>query len=185
MQAKPYFLMTRTNAPLFLALAISLCLHALPLLPTVFSRPEKPSTAPPMTATLRPPASSAAPVPLHLPEPPKAGDQAATPQPAKPLPRTTSTATARTWTQVVRQHLEKLQKDGLFYPPEAIERGLQGEVLVLVILDAGGQVVGARVEQGSGHPILDNAALNAVRSLRALPDDAPRETLLPVRFRLR
>ncbi len=83
------------------------------------------------------------------------------------------------------QHLRKLNDRGLFYPQEAIERGLEGEVLVLIVIDESGSVVAARVEQGSGHRILDDAAVKAVRSLRSLPADAPREALLPVRFRLR
>ena len=53
------------------------------------------------------------------------------------------------------------------------------------LLDERGQVSAARVEQGSGQAILDAAALRAVRSLHSLPADAPRETLLPVRFRLK
>ena len=48
-----------------------------------------------------------------------------------------------------------------------------------------GLVTAARVEQSSGHRLLDDAALSAVRSLRSLPADAPQEALLPVRFRLR
>ena len=63
--------------------------------------------------------------------------------------------------------------------------GEQGEVLVLLILNSEGQVVGSRIEQGSGYPRLDEAALRAVRSLRGLSEDAPRETLIPVRFRLK
>ena len=58
-------------------------------------------------------------------------------------------------------------------------------MLVLIIIDEDGRVTAARVEQGSGHRLLDDAALRAVRSLRSLPADAPREALLPVRFRLR
>ena len=80
---------------------------------------------------------------------------------------------------------QKLDASGQFYPQEAIARGLEGEVLVLIIISEDGQVTAARVEQGSGHRILDDAALRAVRSLRSLPADAPREALLPVRFRLR
>ena len=74
---------------------------------------------------------------------------------------------------------------GDFYPPEAIAQGLQGEVLVLLLLDATGNVTAARVEQGSGHALLDAAALRAVRALRSLPADAPRQTVQAVRFRLR
>ncbi len=79
---------------------------------------------------------------------------------------------------------EQLQRE-LPYPPEAIERGLQGEALVLLFLDAAGNAIAARIEASSGHSLLDDAALRAARSLRALPGSAPREVLLPVRFQLR
>jgi periplasmic protein TonB len=79
---------------------------------------------------------------------------------------------------------EQLARD-LPYPPEAIERGLQGEALVLIFLDETGNAIAARIETSSGHALLDDAALRAARTLRALPDSAPREALLPVRFRLR
>ena len=92
---------------------------------------------------------------------------------------------AKTWTQAVRDHLKKLDNAGQFYPADAIARGLEGEVLVLIIIDEAGKVSAARVERGSGHPILDDAALRAVRSLQSLPADAPRQVVLPVRFRLR
>jgi len=73
----------------------------------------------------------------------------------------------------------------LLYPPEAIARGLEGQVLVLLFLDASGNAIAARLEASSGHALLDDAAVRAARTLRALPDSAPREALLPVRFRLR
>jgi len=73
----------------------------------------------------------------------------------------------------------------LFYPLEAVERGLEGEATVLLFLDTSGNVIASRLEASSGHALLDNAALAAARSLRGLPDSAPREALLPVRFRLR
>ncbi len=105
--------------------------------------------------------------------------------PARAASREKPPAAAKTWTQAVRQHLKKLDDSGQFYPQEAIARGLEGEVLVLIIIDESGRVTAARIEEGSGHHILDDAALRAVRSLRSLPADAPREALLPVRFRLR
>ena len=67
----------------------------------------------------------------------------------------------------------------------AFAQGLEGEVQVLLIINESGTVSAARVEQSSGQAILDEAALRAVRSLRSLPADAPREVVLPVRFRLR
>lgn len=80
--------------------------------------------------------------------------------------------------------VEQLRRE-LPYPPEAIERGLQGEALVLLFLDASGNAIAARLEASSGHALLDDAALRAARLLRSLPDSAPREVLFPVRFRLR
>lgn len=73
----------------------------------------------------------------------------------------------------------------LFYPPDAIARGLEGEALVLLFLDEGGNAVAARIESSSGHALLDEAAVRAARTIRSLPASAPREAVLPVRFRLR
>jgi protein TonB len=172
--------MTRNEYRLLLALAASLLLHILPLIAQLIPASPPPPKAPPIEATLRPPppAPLPPPPPLTLPEPPK-------PPPPKPEQREKPPVAAKTWTQAIRQHLKKLDDSGQFYPEEAIARGLEGEVLVLIIIDESGRVTAARVEQGSGHRILDDAALRAVRSLRSLPADAPREALLPVRFRLR
>ena len=73
----------------------------------------------------------------------------------------------------------------LLYPSEAIARGLEGEAQVMLFLDEAGNAVAARLELSSGHAILDDAAVRAARSVRSIPGDAPREVLLPVRFRLR
>jgi periplasmic protein TonB len=72
----------------------------------------------------------------------------------------------------------------LLYPPEAIARGLEGQVLVLLFLDASGNAIAARLEASTGHALLDDAALRAAKTLRTLPNGVPREALLPVRFRL-
>lgn len=179
--------MTRIDYRLFAALALSLSLHLLPLLPDLNSGQKPQSTAAPLSAELRSPPAAATP-PLSLSEPAKPQDEAApkakpriAPNPAE---KSTSQA-AKTWTQAVREHLKKLDNAGQFYPADAIARGLEGEVHVLLIIDEAGKVSAARVEQGSGHPLLDDAALRAVRSLQSLPADAPRQVVLPVRFRLR
>ena len=83
-----------------------------------------------------------------------------------------------------RKATEQIAKE-LFYPAEAIERGLEGEALVLLFLDESGNAIAARIEASSGHAILDAAAVRAARALKSLPASAPREALLPVRFRLR
>jgi protein TonB len=179
--------MTRNEYRLLLALAASLLLHILPLIAQLIPASPPPPKAPPIEATLRPPAPVPLPPPppLTLPEPPKPSTIPPKPPPPKPEQREKPPVAAKTWTQAIRQHLKKLDDSGQFYPEEAIARGLEGEVLVLIIIDESGRVTAARIEQGSGHRILDDAALRAVRSLRSLPADAPREALLPVRFRLR
>ena len=179
--------MTRNEYRLLLALAASLLLHILPLVAQLIPASPPPPKAPPIEATLRPlpPTPLPPPPPLTLPEQPKPSTIPPKPPPPRPEQREKPAVSAKTWTQAIRQHLKKLDDSGQFYPEEAIARGLEGEVLVLIIIDESGQVTAARVEQGSGHRILDDAALRAVRSQRSLPADAPREALLPVRFRLR
>ena len=86
--------------------------------------------------------------------------------------------------EAVRQANAQIARE-LLYPPEAIARGLEGQALVLLFLDGSGNAIAARLEVSSGHPLLDDAAVRAAKTLRALPDSAPREALLPVRFRLR
>ena len=178
--------MTRTDYRLFAALALSTLLHLLAVVPGLLPQAASPPPPPPpIQAELRPPppvATVAPPPPLTLPEP---VPQAAAPI-SKPLPAARRPPSApQTWTQAVRQQLQKLDAAGQFYPAEAIARGLEGEVQVLLVIDENGQVVATRLEQGSGHAILDEPALRAARSLKSLPADAPRQTVLPIRFRLK
>lgn len=180
--------MSRIDFRLFAALVLSLSLHLLPLLQNFNFDQKLPSTAAMLKAELRqpaPPPAAAAMPPLDLPKPRSTPENTPKPTPppkpqSRPTPHTT-----QTWTQAVREHLKKLDSAGQFYPAQAIAQGLEGEVQVLLIINESGTVSAARVEQSSGHAILDEAALRAVRSLRSLPADAPREVVLPVRFRLR
>lgn len=168
------------------ALALSLLFHLAPLLPPPLSAPPAAMPAP-LRATLSP---AAAPAPPELRLPDRDPPAAARPRDTRPPAAHRLTAPAApgarpTWQEAVRQQFRQQQREGAFYPPEAIARGLEGETLVLMILAAEGHVVAARIEQSSGHRLLDEAALRAVRALRSLPAEAPREALLPVRFRLR
>lgn len=189
---------------LFLAASLSLFLHALLFWPAG-SQGQRPPLPASLQASLRPVAQPLPESPLPPPPipdlslkqpvpsgkegqeaPPQARPAAGTPLKSGRLVKSpTGKEAPGQWRDQVRQHLHSLQRQGLFYPAEAIARGEQGEVLVLLLLDESGQVAAARVEQGSGYPLLDAAALRAVRSLSTLPADAPRESLLPVRFRLR
>lgn len=173
--------MTRTDSRLALALTLSLLTHFLPFLPDLLHR--SPQTMPPpepLQAMLRPMPDQP---PLMLAEPETARPPVTSPHPPASAGKPQAARRAD-WQQEIRRQFARQQQRGEFYPPEAIDRGLEGEVLVLLILDPEGHVAAARVEQGSGHRLLDEAALRAVRALHSLPADAPRETLVPVRFRL-
>lgn len=177
--------MIRTDYRLVAALALSLMLHLAPLLDEIISLAPKPSKPAPMKAELRPPPAIAQ-APLEMPEQ-AARHQAALPKKSvKPqiVQQGPAPTRIRNWQDEVKRQLKKMDERGLFYPAAAITQGLEGETLVLLIIDENGEVSAARIEQGSGYRILDDAALRAVRSLRSMPANMPRETLLPVRFRL-
>lgn len=76
------------------------------------------------------------------------------------------------------------------YPAVAIANHWEGTVLLRVYIDADGIVEEVEVARSSGHPVLDGAAVNAVRRWRGAPaqrNGAAISTteLLPVRFKLR
>jgi protein TonB len=120
-----------------------------------------PDTAPP-----KQPASSTP------PKPPRPDS----PAPEKtPLERLVSSA---------RRQLDKLIRQEGFYPLEAVENGWEGEAWVQIFLDERGNVIAARIEEKSAHPILDEAALRAARALKGLPANGLESVVLPVRFRL-
>lgn len=211
---KPYFLSSDPNiANIGRALAISLALHAALiawghlLLATPAARTAKALRVRLVDAVL--PAPAATPLALPQPEllmpedtPRKAAAtpprktrprEVRSPKPAAPRlarpaeapqqadmragpPMLAGEAARKAGAQIARQ---------LLYPPEAIARGLEGEALVLLFLDESGNAIAARIEASSGHAILDEAAVRAARTLRSLPSGAPREAVLPVRFRLR
>jgi protein TonB len=165
---------------LLLALAASLALHlallglGLPqgkvsprntaisarLLTPAMVRPAEPLLKDTLAA---PDAPRAAPVP---PAPADANSR-------KPAPRTPESAAQ-----------QKLS-DVLFYPPEAVARGLEGEVRLLLTLDKNGTIRDAQVAAGSGHRILDEAAVKAAFAMGSLREVGAREVILPVVFRLR
>ena len=167
---------------------MSLLLHISPFLGDLLHVQPPPAARPPMRAELRAVPRPAPPPPLTLDKPapesaarPPRESRTQMPKPAKP-PRAKNSIPA--WQQEIRRQFRKQQENGLFYPAEAIARGLEGDVLVFMLIDESGRVSAARVEQGSGQRLLDDAALKAVRSLHSLPSDAPREALVPVRFSL-
>lgn len=77
------------------------------------------------------------------------------------------------------------------YPRQARRRREQGVVVLHFVVDRAGAVLDLEVETSSGHPLLDDAALDMVRRAQPLPEmppgmpDSRAEHLLPVRFALR
>jgi len=76
------------------------------------------------------------------------------------------------------------------YPPLARRRQLEGTVVLEVLVSAEGKVSGLAVHESSGHALLDEAALKAVKGWRFEPGrrgGAPvaMPVLVPVRFGLR
>ncbi|MGZ0169957.1 MAG: TonB family protein [Planctomycetales bacterium] len=75
------------------------------------------------------------------------------------------------------------------YPPEAVQHGLEGRVLLSVTIAVSGKVTKVTVAESCGHESLDQAALDAVRRWRFSPatrGGKPFEwtARLPIRFRL-
>jgi protein TonB len=81
-------------------------------------------------------------------------------------------------------------QESLIYPLAARRQGAQGTVELDVLLEASGRVRDVRVVRSSTNALLDEAALETVRHLGAVPfpDSLPRRTLLirlPLVFELR
>lgn len=86
--------------------------------------------------------------------------------------------------------LRRRLQESLTYPAAARRRGLSGTVHLEILLDATGRVSEVLLARSSSHPVLDDAALEAARSLRRIPfppDVRPRplQVLMPVVFELR
>lgn len=157
--------------PFYLALLLSLTLHAALIV------------APPWLATRRAPLAPAAiearllprALPETMAESVSTEVASAEAHPVLVAPRALQGNSLRRAQSALSAHL--------FYPPEAVAQGLEGDVILLLTLAEGGQLVSATIARGSGHALLDRAALDAVRHIGALPGN-PRQTLFPVNFRL-
>ncbi len=95
-----------------------------------------------------------------------------------PLP-----AQRRAYALAVRRAIEA----GRTYPVGARRRRAEGEVVIRVRIGASGLVDKVRVEESSGHPDLDRAALRFARSVARLPPPpgGPMWVRIPIEFTLR
>jgi protein TonB len=75
------------------------------------------------------------------------------------------------------------------YPREAVLRGLEGRVVLFLRVSAEGRVTDVKVQESSGHPLLDGAALEFGRTLQFVPAREDQQAvsataLYPVRYQL-
>ena len=175
----------RPSANILLALLVSLLLHAgflgWPALKT--SAAPRPSA---LQATLMPilPPVPAEPLLKNTLAPQH--DKPAPPTPASPPPPKTGAHGARP-AKLDKPKEEAAQRklaEHLYYPEEAVDQGLEGEVRLLLRLDAAGNILSVDLAAGSGHAILDRAAVAAAKAMGGLPDAGVRDFILPVIFRL-
>jgi protein TonB len=140
--------------------------------------------APPEPAPPPKPAAGEPAVKTKVEEPMRAAIVKPRPAPPRPKERPVEKKPEPLSDQQLDEALAQLA-DKLLYPPEAIKLGLQGEAVLVLDIAEGGRIAHASVVTTSGHPVLDQAALRAVKQVGALsPMLAGRSILLPVRFRL-
>lgn len=170
----------------FLALALSLTLHGGLLLPSLLQSPNVAPARPPLQAVLRPqPQPEPSPVETLLKntldsEP--AIQASPPPRPALPADRAGAKPAASVKREVVAA--QKKLSQYLYYPPEAVARGIEGEVRLRIALDEAGSITDVLLVASSGYPMLDNAAIKAAWAMGQTSATPARQLLLPVIFRL-
>lgn len=92
------------------------------------------------------------------------------------------------------QHLHTDLREALarhfHYPLTARRKGLEGEVTVSLRIEPGGELTRIRVQQSSGHTVLDEAAVTTLSRVGRLPQAVPWlggayfDMTLPVQYRL-
>jgi protein TonB len=173
---------------LLLAFAVSLVLHAAALWGDAFKDLLKQPPPKVLQVNLRLPPVETPPVePLVKntldPEEPK--PESSPPEPRletrpKAPPRPAPKKVEKRQVQAAQQKLAK----HLYYPADAIARGLEGEVRLLLLLGEEGAITDVQIASSSGHAILDNAAIKAAYAMGRLSGVAGKEMILPVIFRL-
>jgi len=135
--------------------------------------PQTPKRAPPRIAQQVQPTSPVTPSPapsaVEIPNLPEAPAAKVIPAPPPEPLRSNSGAEGR-FAQEVRNRIEQNKT----YPSVAKNLGMTGSVEVLYVLERSGAVLRAEVITSSGYPMLDQAALKAIRgaSFNAMPEDA-------------
>jgi protein TonB len=157
--------------PLRLALLLSLILHLTLILAPAWPSIVPTARQPRIEVSLPPPEQAVSLADNVATEP---GEAEPTMHPPPEPPRLAGAQLRRAQAAVSRH---------LYYPPEAVAKGLEGEVILLLTLSTSGQLTGVEIARSSGHALLDQAALDAARRIGGLPG-SKRQLLFPIRFRL-
>jgi protein TonB len=141
--------------------------------------PAEPRAAPPQP---EPPKPKAAQPPKPLPvktsaspaqQAPSAQPEAAPTEtavaPAAPAPSPAPPAAVEPAVEPPRYNAAYLSNPKPAYPLAARRRGIEGKVLLRVEVSPGGECLHAELKKSSGHDMLDQAALEAVRKWRFVP----------------
>lgn len=165
---------------LLLALALSLAMHGVLLLPDMLKRFSVAPPRPVLQASLRlPPRPDPAPAPLlkntlEDDAPRKEAASVKTPPPAAPPKPSPKPGPVKKVTQREMQAVQRKLSQYIYYPEAARQRGLEGTVEVFVELAADGSVDDVRLIRGTGHAILDNAAIKGFYAVGRLPGTSAR-----------
>lgn len=180
---------------LILALALSLILHgALLFPPEFFQRRVTPSPLPPQAlqvevrriATLQTEVSPEIPLPLFPSEPLLKNTlvEEAKPSPSpEPKPKSNKTPAPKVTTKHDVQVAQRKLSQHLFYPPDAVTQGLEGEVRLILKFDEQGRISSVSIAASSGFAILDQAAVKAAYAM-GQTGTTSRELIVPVIFQL-
>ena len=163
--------------------------EAAALAPTpVIRRPEPPATLREQARIHLPPPAPPQPVALILDAPvaEQAARSAAPPAPTLPPGPVEASPSHDSWEGRVMARLERYRR----YPSAARSHRQQGVAWVNATLDRDGQLLALRLQQSSGHPLLDEAAIATFHRAAPLPRvpadrGVPLQLQFPVEFALR
>ncbi len=104
----------------------------------------------------------------------------------KPTVSTNKKFNRESYVSLIIQEIERKK----FYPPLARRLGIEGKVVVRIVIDRGGKLKEVSVVKSSGNKILDRAALKLIRKCNfpPLPPEYQKETFdveIPIRYELK
>lgn len=127
-------------------------------------KPEQPPKPLPVTAT-----ASVAPAQQTPAVQPEAAPSDTAVAPAAPAPSPAPQAATEPAIEPPRYNAAYLSNPKPAYPLAARRRGIEGKVLLRVEVSASGEAMQVQLKKSSGHDMLDQAALEAVRGWRFVP----------------